>query len=760
MRKSYLCKISMYFSLIELLFILKTVQNISPTLNNIIKLSDDDFIYNHISINSKGDMIIDTSSSTSEKRKFYGIKRDGNPYFGTSYYKIMSVERVNQPGRSEGEALFIKYKKNQDNSEIGECLAYIPGKDNKYVEYYFFEDSYTVSKEVNSYNFEGIKSKRFSVFKFQSDNDTDLDYIFCYKKNDFMISQGNFDKSNEYIYNEYYSSQAYQYGLNIERMVSCFFTKNKIYICFFFFFRQYHIILFLIKDKNIDKKLESTINYNSFSLQNIFYKAIHVKNEIGAFIFFSKENIDHPQIQFKRIINEFSLIDMFSPIDINIYTFCKEESLNDFIKLNDEQVCYISTSTDKKILYIVIITLYNLDSNYLVKYFSQNMEKYNIVFNKQIISNIYNGFITIAFSHSTTAPANTGSSFLILGYANSTDININIIEKIKEEGNSIDNLCFYLNSGLTIDNNLLNYTFNGTQIIDYSGEVELFVDNNHIEKNFILAEDKCIKISFPNENGLFRANTYQIEFAYIVKESMNETITNYEEKTFRGKHSNYSFIIKDDIYCKNNNCFLCNDSLTRLTGNDDSNSNEIKNRCNITIKETEFIYRVTTTSIIKKSEINRENKQNTIKTYDIIKKSEINKENILNTINDFEFQTEGLIKNISNCSLDDIIEKKCSMQINNNQISEMYDILKGQIKSNKSLVFSTEKVTFQISTLEEQKSNDPNISSIDLGKCEEKIKGERGLSENDNLIIYKIDIKSEDLSTTYVQYEIYDPKNI
>ena len=71
---------------------------------------------------------------------------------------------------------------------------------------------------------------------------------------------------------------------------------------------------------------------------------------------------------------------------------------------------------------------------------------------------------------------------------------------------------------------------------------------------------------------------------------------------------------------------------------------------------------------------------------------------------------------------------------------------------------STDKVIFQISTLEEQKSNNQNISSIDLGKCEQKIKDERGLSENDNLIIYKIDIKSEDLSTTYVQYEIYDPK--
>ena len=53
--------------------------------------------------------------------------------------------------------------------------------------------------------------------------------------------------------------------------------------------------------------------------------------------------------------------------------------------------------------------------------------------------------------------------------------------------------------------------------------------------------------------------------------------------------------------------------------------------------------------------------------------------------------------------------------------------------------------------MEEQRSNNvPNISSIDLGKYEEKIKDSRNLTDKDELIIYKKDIKSEDLSTTYV----------
>ena len=61
--------------------------------------------------------------------------------------------------------------------------------------------------------------------------------------------------------------------------------------------------------------------------------------------------------------------------------------------------------------------------------------------------------------------------------------------------------------------------------------------------------------------------------------------------------------------------------------------------------------------------------------------------------------------------------------------------------------------------MEEQKySNNPNVSSIDLKDCEKLIKDQEGLNDNEELIVLKTDIKSEDLSKTYVQYEIYNPK--
>ena len=104
------------------------------------------------------------------------------------------------------------------------------------------------------------------------------------------------------------------------------------------------------------------------------------------------------------------------------------------------------------------------------------------------------------------------------------------------------------------------------------------------------------------------------------------------------------------------------------------------------------------------------------------------------------------------------MEGNCNGKVSNDQIGKVYDLLKQKIAADANELIETENVIFQISTLEVQKnSNNPNVSSIDLGECEDRLKEQEGLSESDELIVIKTDIKSEDLSSTYVQYEIYNP---
>ena len=51
------------YQIFLILFLFKLFGKVSPQLDNIIQLNYNNYIYNHISINSEGDMIIDSSSS-------------------------------------------------------------------------------------------------------------------------------------------------------------------------------------------------------------------------------------------------------------------------------------------------------------------------------------------------------------------------------------------------------------------------------------------------------------------------------------------------------------------------------------------------------------------------------------------------------------------------------------------------------------------------------------------------------------------------
>ena len=62
----------------------------------------------------------------------------------------------------------------------------------------------------------------------------------------------------------------------------------------------------------------------------------------------------------------------------------------------------------------------------------------------------------------------------------------------------------------------------------------------------------------------------------------------------------------------------------------------------------------------------------------------------------------------------------------------------------------------QISNIDVQKYSE-ELSNIDLGECGEILKKKYCKKENDSLIMMKFDIKPENETSTYVQYEIFEP---
>ena len=75
------------------------------------------------------------------------------------------------------------------------------------------------------------------------------------------------------------------------------------------------------------------------------------------------------------------------------------------------------------------------------------------------------------------------------------------------------------------------------------------------------------------------------------------------------------------------------------------------------------------------------------------------------------------------------------------------------------LLIKTPSLKFQLSTQEFINSfGNLNTSKINLGECENKLKKKHNISDENSLIIFKIDIENSNKSYTYVQYEIYNPE--
>jgi hypothetical protein len=133
-----------------------------------------------------------------------------------------------------------------------------------------------------------------------------------------------------------------------------------------------------------------------------------------------------------------------------------------------------------------------------------------------------------------------------------------------------------------------------------------------------------------------------------------------------------------------------------------------------------------------------------------------------------EKMTEGMSNklNENECSQEEILDNQClDGEMGENQISQIYEYLEikyvNQNLTDKDIIVQTKNVLFEISSHDTQKNNNnPNVSSIDLGECEHILKSHYHIDESDNLIILKTDIKSTDLSKTFVQYQVYHPYDL
>ena len=79
---------------------------------------------------------------------------------------------------------------------------------------------------------------------------------------------------------------------------------------------------------------------------------------------------------------------------------------------------------------------------------------------------------------------------------------------------------------------------------------------------------------------------------------------------------------------------------------------------------------------------------------------------------------------------------------------------------NELVLISTDEMTITFTSTEIQKLNEnKNTTSINVGKCEYKLKQCYNISEESSLYILKIDIEQKGRHFPFIRYEVYFPLN-
>ena len=505
----------------------------------------------------------------------------------------------------------------------------------------------------------------------------------------------------------------------------------------------------------------------------------------------------------------------YSGIYLSKKEFSNQLGVNDVIKISENKLAFSCITKDKETIYIIIINMFS-DKKLKARYYSINAFKfYNLKVLLELRIHKYNSFIAFAASFCSQKKCEDNddkhfSSLIIFSYPNGTDYAIDL-EKYLYDNNDIKikRIEINLKNKLNIDNNIFGYIFSSIVIqkMQLSKNYKLYSskdETKEMESNSNLGDNENIILKPQmSTNKLPSLNLY-IEYYFKIKEPEFEMFDTYPEEKegendqqffsqdeYKGKLNYYKIQSNNELTldCNNVNCELCfyDQRDICITCKYNFITTEINQKLSKICKDEEKTDIVTekfteqlSSSILDEISIDKTNEKAKATTYvpsdEFTEKiTNIDTENLIketdkinqNTINiKVTEQISDEIKNenkTKSCINEEILKNKyCNGTITNQQIGEIHDDIKNKYineehKGNNTII-KTDNVIFQVSTHEDQKNSDnADISSIDLGICEETLKLKNNIPMEESLIILKTDIKSEDLSQTYVYYEVYNP---
>ena len=737
-------------------------------LTNIIKISNDNFRYIDITSNSKGDMFIETSPiSDSSERIFYALKNNGRPYFVNSDdneetpFFIMN-EMSTDLQRHESNLINIVL--NNDNND--EYLMSISAEGS--VEIYDFDKK--ERKYVSTSTFMGstIKSLYNIPILIKSDNYYYILIPICCYTNDYYYGDNDYFYVKKFMFSSIEISDSSSYTNQMtsslfcdkNKILSCIETKSKRIIGFFITYifpdETYFYYYYGIYGSDF-----SFINYGYFlelgenDYSSNFFKAIHLKEEIILIYYYSTLQMSYGSLLIQELKDDNTLNTINNyKININKVSFYTNIEYNDFNKIDENKLCIASISSTQKV-YLITITLFNDYKDIIIYYYSIELYKlYNLNINGDIKLHSYNNFITFCASVCNEASCDSHTIFstlIIFSYPNCIDQKIDLIEYLLNNNTNINDFEINLTNNFKIENNIFGYIFDKIKIISVFENDYLKVikknDNSTLANNNELTENEIIKL-YNNGDDILKGE-YTIEYVGLVTEPDFIKYIQYPEinDTTYQINSEYSNKFTKSSYTGKTTYYII-DIVNDLTS-------DCLNECHLCIKDSQ-------NCIYKIEELNTDSSSAEILNQDIetnIVTSIITDINTNNDYIDSDVDSTTEIDTEVNCTIDNIINNVCNDKIiNNDEIKEIYNKMEQDIlnKNYSKNPIKTGNAAFHITEYDNQ-TNNYNISSVDLGICEEIIKNIYGIPEEESLIIFKSDIKNEDLTATYVQYEIFDP---
>lgn len=723
-------------------------------LNNIIIVGKQNSTFINFAKYSNGDLVILSEDNISSgNRYFFGLKNNGRSFFTdldgkeTLYYYLNTQNYDNTDIDREISVITIDSTKEEYIINIQ--------KRESYAELFDFENNITYKKktsellgnEITESRGSFINSKQKNYFLICSLVNNDNDENSGFNKFLFIAQKLMFD-TKESIENDDNCLKKYSEALEATGdMLSCFETSLNSLICFYSYYKEiftnwnkkYYQITFF--DNNLIPKNYTEILATD-SNDRIFFKCVHFRDEVGAFIYYKLNNTMNelvPTLIFKKLIDE-NFVDYFeniSEIEINTYIFNSDTMLNDFIKLSENIFIFSATNNLKDKLFIVMISIYQ-NNGYSIKiriYKINILELFSYQFFNTIKLYSYKGILILGsnFCNQDDYSINHNlhyTSVIFFGYPNSTDVNNSIINELIDS----NLITLDLIKKTRVENNLFGYTYSRIILSQFIGDCSYFIFSSYknksitpvynLEKNEIIygiLENIFIKqFSCSIEYSLeMQTPDYEFFEKYPVKMDIynedDKPIFNELKQKYNGRISYYNLNLTENLRpdCLDKNCGLCL---------------EDKKTC-----------------IVCKYSFYKEDKNGIFNK--VCLEKELNKGNEKKT-----------------CTNEEILNNTCiDGSITNEQFNQLYmEILKKFMNNEtyygQNTIILTENVVFQIARLDDQKNNNINgISNIDLGECEEKLKKFYSIDKEESLIIYKQDIKTDNLVTTYVLYKIYHP---